>query len=88
MMLLFAQIFKLAEAYLAREITIIENITVSPLQLTHAWMSFISIVAMIAFVRICEVHDKSGEKHYFFSSAFRLCEYQWGKPSLQSVGDI
>lgn len=66
MMLLFAQIFELAEAYLALGITITESITISPLQITYAWMSFISTVALIAFVRICELYDKSGKKIYSF----------------------
>lgn len=66
MMLLFAQIFELAEAYLAVGITVTESITISPLQITYAWMSFISTIALIAFVRICEVYDKSGKKQYQF----------------------
>lgn len=60
--LLLVQIFELAEAYLAVEITITESITISPLQITYVWMSFISTIALIAFVRICELYDKSGEK--------------------------
>ena len=62
MMLLFGQIFELAEAYLAVEITITESITISPLQITYVWMSFLSTIALIAFVRICELYDKSGKK--------------------------
>lgn len=70
MMLLFGQIFELAEAYLAIGITITKSITISPLQITYVWMSFISIIALIIFVRICEVYDKSGKEkclNYFFS---------------------
>lgn len=66
MALLFAQIFELTEAYLSIGITITENITISPLQITYAWMSFMSTVALIAFVRICELYDKSGKKNCSF----------------------
>lgn len=61
LILLLTNIFELAEAYLALGITISENISISPLQLTFAWMSFITTVGVIAFTRICEIFDKSGE---------------------------
>lgn len=60
-MLLFIIAFEVAESYLAVNITPDENISISPLQITYAWMSFVSVVALIAFIRLCEIYDKAGE---------------------------
>lgn len=62
MILLLVNIFEVAESYLAVDIVVDENISTSPLQISYAWMSFVSTVAMIAFIRMCEMFDKSGER--------------------------
>lgn len=62
LILIVVNIFEVAESYLATGITINESISISPLQLPYAWMSFITTVGVIAFTRICEVFDKSGER--------------------------
>lgn len=61
LMLIFTNIFEVAESYLAVDITIDENISISPLQIAYAWMSFATTMILIAFVRICEICDKAGE---------------------------
>lgn len=61
LMLIFINVFEVAESYLAVDITIDEDISISPLQITYAWMSFISTLILIAYVRICELYDKAGE---------------------------
>ncbi|XP_031617470.1 ATP-binding cassette sub-family C member Sur [Contarinia nasturtii] len=61
--------FELAESYLAAAITVDENISISPLQIPYAWMSFALTVLVMAFVRVCEISDKSG---YLYLSV--LCQ--------------
>lgn len=61
LILIFTNIFEVAESYLAFDITIDENISISPLQIAYAWMSFAMTIILIAFVRICEIYDKAGE---------------------------
>lgn len=52
---------EIAEAYLAAQVPVNENITTSPLHITCAWLSFITIVMLIAYVRVVEICDKAGE---------------------------
>lgn len=65
LMLFLTNIFELGESYLAVGITIDENISISPLQIAYAWMSFVTTVGVIAFICICEVFDKSGERENY-----------------------
>lgn len=67
MILFLVQIFELAESYLAVGITITESISISPLQIPYAWLSFICTIGMITFIRVCEMYDKSGEKQIFLA---------------------
>lgn len=69
--LLLINMFELAESYLAVGITIDNSITISVLQIPYAWLSFISTLGLIAFIRICEVFDKSGKTRTNFD--FDIC---------------
>lgn len=55
-------IFQIGEAHLAAaSVPINENISVSPMQIIYAWISFTFAVALIAYVRIIEIYDRPGK---------------------------
>lgn len=62
-MLVTLHLFELAESYLAADIEIMESISISPLQITYAWISLLFIVTLITFVRVAEFYDKAGTLH-------------------------
>lgn len=51
---------EVAEAYLAAEVPVNENITASPLHTALAWTSCAAAVALIAYVRVVEIYDRAG----------------------------
>lgn len=51
---------EIAEAYLAAEVPVNENITASPLHTTVAWTSLAAAAALIAYVRVVEIYDRAG----------------------------
>lgn len=71
LILLLVNMSELAESYLALGIVINESITISLLQIPCAWLSFISTVLLIIFIRICEIFDKSGKTHVYISGMHR-----------------
>lgn len=64
--LVISYIFEIAESYLAADIETMGSISISPLQITYAWISLLHIVALITFVRIAEFYDKTGTQHSGF----------------------
>lgn len=61
LILILTNVFELAESYLSVQIIPNENISISPLQIAYAWMSFITTMELIGFIRVCEIYDKAGE---------------------------
>lgn len=61
LILILANIFELAESYISADITPNENISISPLQITCAWLSFGATLKLIVYARVCELYDKAGK---------------------------
>lgn len=81
LILILANIFELVESYISANITPNENISISPLQITCAWLSFLATLKLIVFARVCELYDKAGERDFavqHLNIEYQLCSGIFG----------